>query len=588
MSDDRWRVIRGGLLCDPSQWPQPIAADLYFCSDRIATTPPEGTPCSVIDATGCLVMASGIDLHTHVGGGKVNLARWLLPESARWSGSGAWWKESAGHHRLTSPVPPAWETGRRYLEMGYGVAMEPAVAPCSARQTHLELSDLPHLDTGGYLVLGNETLLLEQLAGGCSQQWVDDYVAWMVAAHQCYGVKVVNPGGVSAWKEGQGSTSLDTPHPRYGVTGRTILVALASAVDRIGLPHPLHLHCNQLGVPGNIETTLATIAALEGKRLHLAHVQFHAYGKEGPMGFSSAADRLVDALQANPLVTIDVGQVLFGQTVTLSGDLAHQAHHRDLAHPGKTILQRQELQGGCGVLPFRYRHPSFVHGLQWTVGLELFLRMPDPSRVFLTTDHPNGAPFTTYPHLMRLLTDLDFREAAFRTLHPEVQRQSELMQLKRVFDHTDLAASTRWGPAMALGLTDRGTLQPGALADVAVYPIGSNAQETYREARWVFRRGQIVYDRGSILPPSSASYSGTQPPATQPLVAPLDQVAPALPSWEARWREIYHRTIASERISGDELQEMRSSRWEPVPTPPSSPKESSAAHARHRQDRKAN
>jgi hypothetical protein len=229
-----------------------------------------------------------------------------------------------------------------------------------------------------------------------------------------------------------------------------------------------------------------------------------------------------------------------------------------------------------------------VHGLQWTVGLELFLRMPDPSRVFLTTDHPNGAPFTTYPHLMRLLTDLDFREAAFRTLHPEVQRQSELMQLKRVFSDTDLAASTRWGPAMALGLTDRGTLQPGALADVAVYPIGSNAQETYREARWVFRRGQIVYDRGSILPPSSASYSGTQPPATQPLVAPLDQVAPPLPSWEARWREIYHRTSASERISGDELQEMRSSRWEPVPTPPSSPKESSAAHARHRQDRKAN
>jgi formylmethanofuran dehydrogenase subunit A len=349
----------------------------------------------------------------------------------------------------------------------------------------------------------------------------------------------------------------------------------------------LHLHCNQLGVPGNIETTLATIAALEGKRLHLAHVQFHAYGKEGPVGFSSAADRLVDALQANPLVTIDVGQVLFGQTVTLSGDLAHQAHHRNLAHPSKTILQRQELQGGCGILPFRYRHPSFVHGLQWTVGLELFLRMPDPSRVFLTTDHPNGAPFTTYPHLMRLLTDLDFREAAFRTLHPDVQRQSELMQLKRVFTDTDLAASTRWGPAMALGLSDRGSLRTGALADVAVYSIGSNAEETYREARWVFRRGQIVYDHGSILAPSN-----TTSPPTQPLVAPLDRVAPAIPPWETRWREIYHRTSASERISGDELQEMRSNRWEPAPSPPSSPKSPPVAtsdpRACYRKDRKAN
>jgi hypothetical protein len=184
---------------------------------------------------------------------------------------------------------------------------------------------------------------------------------------------------------------------------------------------------------------------------------------------------------------------------------------------------------------------------------------------------------------MRLLTDLDFREAAFRTLHPEVQRQSELLQLKRVFSDTDLAASTRWGPAMALGLTDRGSLKPGDLADVAVYPIGSNAEETYREARWVFRRGQIVYDRGSILPPGN-----NNTPATQPLVASLDQASPALPSWEARWREIYHRTSASERISGDELKEMRSSRWEPVPTAPNSPTGSAATHAPERPDRNAN
>ena len=28
----------------------------------------------------------------------------------------------------------------------------------------------------------------------------------------------------------------------------------------------------------------------------------------------------------------------------------------------------------------------------------------------LTTDHPNGGPFTSYPHLIRLLMDRSFRD----------------------------------------------------------------------------------------------------------------------------------------------------------------------------------
>ena len=58
------------------------------------------------------------------------------------------------------------------------------------------------------------------------------------------------------------------------------------------LPHPVHVHCNNLGLPGNVETALATIAAAGDRPLHLAHLQFYAYGTDGPRGFSSAAPRL--------------------------------------------------------------------------------------------------------------------------------------------------------------------------------------------------------------------------------------------------------------------------------------------------------
>ena len=82
-----------------------------------------------------------------------------------------------------------------------------------------------------------------------------------------------------------------------------------------------------------------------------------------------------------------------------------------------------ECDAGCGVVPFRYRDRDFVNALQWAIGLEMFLLVRDPWRVFLTTDHPNGAPFTSYPHLIRLLMDRELpQRAAGRRSIPRRQR----------------------------------------------------------------------------------------------------------------------------------------------------------------------
>ena len=62
------------------------------------------------------------------------------------------------------------------------------------------------------------------------------------------------------------------------MTAAKIIAGLAQIVDELGLPHPMHLHQNNLGVPGNVTTTLETMKVLEGHRAHLAHLQFHAYG----------------------------------------------------------------------------------------------------------------------------------------------------------------------------------------------------------------------------------------------------------------------------------------------------------------------
>ena len=154
-------------------------------------------------------------------------------------------------------------------------------------------------------------------------------------------------------------------------------------------------------------------------------MQFHGYGNEGPRKFSSGG-RARWPRRSTPTrnVTIDVGQIMFGQTVTASGDTMRQ-HAQPRLRPtrSKWIAQDIECDAGCGVVPFRYREQSYVNALQWAIGLELFLLVEDPWRVVLTTDHPNGAPFTSYPHLIRLLMDRSFRDDQLATLHPTRRRR---------------------------------------------------------------------------------------------------------------------------------------------------------------------
>ena len=469
--------------------------DLYILDKTLARKIPADLRIDAdYDLEDHVVMAGGIDIHTHIGGGKVNLARLLWPERSKKLDDQKPWLAP-----LSAPVPGTWETGRRYLQMGYTTCFEPAMLPANARQSHIEMRDTPWLDTGGYVVLGNDRMLLNMLASRASQQQVNDYVAWMVVSSAAMAIKVVNAGGIDAFKFNQRQLNVDEAHPQLPVTPREILWSLSTAAEELGLAHPLHVHCSNLGTPGNIDSTLATLDAVEGRRIHLTHAQYHCYGKSGPHGFSSEASKLADRVNRSNHISIDVGQVLFGQTITLSADTMHQFANRKLASPRKQIFQDLECQAGCGLLPFKYKESQYVHGLQWAIGLELFLRIQDPKRVFLTTDHPNGGPFTGYPHLIRLLMDYDFRMSIFDRLHRDVKATSSLPSLKREYRLDEIASITRLGPARALGLQQRGHLSPGSIADVVVYRNDDNAETMFANPVMVFRRGQLVLRNGEIL-----------------------------------------------------------------------------------------
>ena len=478
--------LQRARIVDPQHEQHGQLASLLIEDGKFMSAGPGDKPADhTIDLDGKYALAGGIDIHTHIGGGKVNLARLLMPAAENSNGG---------------PVWPTLRTGQLYNQMGYTACFEPAMLLSGARHTHCELADTPGLDAGAYVVLGNEDWLLQALADSAHDSVIDAIVGWSVTASRALAVKVVNAGGINAFKFGQRSLAVDEPNAHWGVTPRQVIVRLAAAVERIGLDHPLHVHASNLGMPGNVDAALATLAAAEGHRIHLTHAQFNAYTAEGPYGMGSGAERLARYVNEHPHVSLDVGQVVFGQTVTISADTAGQYRNRRYASPNRWILSDVECQAGCGVVPINYEDKQYVHSLQWTIGLELMLLIDDPWRVFLTTDHPNGGPFTSYPHLLRLLMDHSYRQSMLETIHPLAAQNSLLRELTREYTLDEVAIITRAAPARILGLHDRGTLSPGAIADVAVYAQRDNWEATFERAWLVMKRGEEVVREGVQLP----------------------------------------------------------------------------------------
>lgn len=533
--------LKGGRLYDPEHGIDGQVRDLYVENGRIVAAPgPETRIDSEIDLAGRVVMAGAIDLHTHIGGGKLNIARALLPEDHRADPVPAMGDMHAG---CGHAAPSTWTTGYRYAEMGYTACFEPAMLPSNARHAHLEMGDIPMVDKGAYAMLGSDDFFLRLLASGSDQQLINDYVGWTLDATQAMAIKVVNPGAISAFKFNARNLDLDEAHPHYGVSPRQVIRALARAVHELGVTHPLHVHASNLGIPGNADSTLATMAAAEGLPIHLTHIQFHSYGTEGERKFSSEAERIADAINRMSNVSADVGQVLFGQTVTASGDNMSQHRNHRHASPDKWVTMDIECDAGCGVVPFKYKDKNFVNALQWAIGLELFLRVSDPWRIFLTTDHPNGAPFTSYPHLIRLLMDRRFRNAKLDEINAEAAAHSQLRSLEREYSLYEIAIMTRAAPARSLGLSDHGHLGAGAAANIVVYHDDANREAMFEKPEYVFKDGQIIVRDGRVVKVVNGAQHAVKPEYDKAIEKPL--------------KEYYDRymTVKMEhiRVSDDEI-----------------------------------
>ena len=191
---------------------------------------------------------------------------------------------------------------------------------------------------------------------------------------------------------------------------------------------------------------------------------------------------------------------MFGQTCTASGDSMRQYEWRKNADPKKWVVMDIECDAGCGVVPFRYRDKSYVNALQWAIGLETFLLCEDPWRIFLTTDHPNGAPFYTYPHLIRLLMDRGFRDETMQRINPGRAASTSTLPIARarVFALRDRHPDPRRAGAQPRPQGSRPS-RPRRLGDITVYKDDANREAMFTTPELVFKNGELIVRDGKVV-----------------------------------------------------------------------------------------
>ena len=500
-------ILKNGIVYDPINEINGEKKDVMFKDGIIVDD--VSADAKVIDVTDKIVMPAGVDPHAHVAGPKLVVGRLYRPEDSR---MGVSQKTKVLRSESGFSIPSCPTTGYRYSRMGYGTVVEAAMPPLEAKHTHEEIATIPNIDIPALPLFGNNWFVMEYARDNNIEDLAAFIASWLKIS-KGYGVKIVNPCGSEAWGWGMNVHGYDDKAPYFDVTSREVVRALAKANEMLGLPHSIHIHPNDLGHPGNVPTTLATLdsvkdikksskADVRNQVMHVTHLQFHSYTGNSWKDAGSGAVEVADYINKHDHITCDVGQVTFDETTTMTADAPMEYDLFKLSGL-KWTNKDIECETAAGIIPCIYSKKSPVSTLQWGIGLELFLLINDPWQVCLTTDHPNAGPFMRYPRIISWLMSNEKRQDMCENeVHKWIYKRTTLPTIEREYDFYEIATITRAAPAKIYGFTDRGALTPGCRADIAVYDINPNEIDPSRQAYEIekgFTTAEYTIKDGQIL-----------------------------------------------------------------------------------------
>ena len=121
--------------------------------------------------------------------------------------------------------------------------------------------------------------------------------------------------------------------------------------------------------------------------------------------------------------------------------------------------------------------------------------VPGPGAPEFHSITSNGGSFATYPRLIRLLMDREYRKQQMDQVNQKALDRSALRNCQeREYTLSEIAIITRAGPARLLGLAAKGHLGPGADADVTIYEEDDDKEKMFSTPRYVIKDGELVVE----------------------------------------------------------------------------------------------
>jgi formylmethanofuran dehydrogenase subunit A len=240
--------------------------------------------------------------------------------------------------------------------------------------------------------------------------------------------------------------------------------------------------------------------------VHTVHCQFNALDGENWMKLRSGASKIAKYVNGQDHVTLDLGQVIFTDTTTMTGDGPWQFRLWELTG-NKWVNSDVEMEAGAGVVPYSFKKNNPANAIQWAIGLELALLVKDPWKVYMTTDHPNGGPFYYYPKVISWLMSRKSRTETMLESNKASVRKTTLDGTYREYTFNEIAIVTRAATAKALGLKNKGHIGIGADADVSIYKIDASEwrpsefeelEKAFNRISYTIKSGEIVVKDGDV------------------------------------------------------------------------------------------
>ena len=223
-------------------------------------------------------MPGGVDMHAHIAGPKVNVARKMRPEDKRKAPVVR--RTPLTRSGTTGSVPSTFATGYLYAGLGYTTAFDAAIPPLGARHAHEEFHDTPVIDKGFFVLFGNNHYVLQQIGGkrareaagasspGCSTRPRRTASSWSTPAASRCGSRAGGNVHGSRRRRRAFRRHAAADHRRHWPRRRWTSACRTRSTST----------ATTSACPATGRRRSDTMQALEGRRAHLTHIQFHSYG----------------------------------------------------------------------------------------------------------------------------------------------------------------------------------------------------------------------------------------------------------------------------------------------------------------------